>query len=387
MPGERQETPVNSIPEQETSPTGALPGGSPDQRALIEMHRSIARRLLREGSPARAFSELVRATRSTPMTERLASALAGIALRAGAVPSAITLLNQGIDEADGADRSGVRRVLARLLRRHDDLESAREQLTVLLAELPEDRRARTVLNALLEREERWDELDASLDKETRQAISKGALRRASRSALRRARLWSERLAHPARAALRYGQAAQLAEQGADFESAFLLRLLWLRMLHKSNAPDRAIAEAIDLSIAAGEKVGKADRARQLIAELGLGQRSRLTLTELEAPLDAVSAEPAPEAKPRRNSTQVELMKVAEEAEQHGRKPENRRAAARGHRRGPRPRCAPPAGGALHRPRRLARAGRLLPRRGRQGPQEHPRRLAGEAGRAARVGAR
>lgn len=323
MPGERQETPVDAKPELDTSPaaTPIAPGG--DAHALVSMHRSIANRLLKEGSPARAYSELVRATRATPMTGRLASALAGIALKASAVPSAITLLTQGVDEAEGGERAEIRRVLARLHRKHDDLEAAREQLAVLLAEKPTDRRARMVLNGLLEREERWDELDASLDKETRQAVSAGALRRASRSALRRARLWSERLSHPARAALRYGQAAGYAEQGGDHESAFLLRLLWLRMLHKSNAPDRAVSEAIEASVRAGDRVGKADRARQLIAELGIGQRSRLTLTELEAPLHDEGKEPTGQgaALERRNSTQVELMQVAEEAEKHGRKPE------------------------------------------------------------------
>jgi tetratricopeptide (TPR) repeat protein len=323
MPGERQETPVNVMPELDTSPAATPLAAGGDPNALVAMHRSIANRLLKEGSPSRAYSELVRATRATPMTGRLASALAGIAIKANAVPSAITLLGQGVDEAEGSERAEIRRVLARLHRKHDDLEAAREQLAVLLAEKPTDRRARMVLNGLLEREERWDELDASLDKETRQAVQAGALRRASRSALRRARLWSERLSHPARAALRYGQAAQYAEQGGDHESAFLLRLLWLRMLHKSNAPDRAIVEAIEASVRAGERVGKADRARQLIAELGIGPRARLTLTELEAPLHDEGKEPTSQGAPleRRNSTQVELMQVAEEAEKHGRKPE------------------------------------------------------------------
>src|SRR5207237_2918221 len=131
-----------------------------------------------------------------------------------------------------------------LHRRSADLEGARERLVVLLAEVPSDRRARFVLNALLEREERWDELDASLERETRENHRRGKLRSASRTALRRARLWAERLADPSRAALRYGQAAQYAAQAEDLESAFLLRLPWLRSLHQSQAPNNGLDEAI-----------------------------------------------------------------------------------------------------------------------------------------------
>ena len=50
--------------------------------------------------------------------------------------------DQGLDEVEGKERTGVRRALARLYRRSDDLELAREQLVVLLAENPTDRRAR-----------------------------------------------------------------------------------------------------------------------------------------------------------------------------------------------------------------------------------------------------
>ncbi len=294
-------------------------------RGVLEMHRAIANRLLREGAPARAFSELVRATREVPMSAHLAAALAHIALRAGTLSAAVTLLTQGLDEVDGQERAGVRHALARLYRRSDDLELAREQLVVLLAENPTDRRARLTLNALLEREERWDELDASLEKETREELRRGTLRRASRTALKRARLWGERLDNPARAALRYGQAAQFAEQGKDFESCFLLRLLWLRSLHKSNAPERAMTEAVDAAMRAGVRVGKVDRVRHMVTELQL-KGAAISLTDIAVPIVTEGKEPtAAEARsfrePRRNSTQIELMAVAAEAEKAGRKPE------------------------------------------------------------------
>ncbi len=325
-------TPLPEVPDRlETVRMDALSTAARDgNRGVLEMHRAIANRLLREGAPARAFSELVRATREVPMSARLAAALAHIALKAGTLSAAVTLLSQGLDEVEGAERIGVRHALARLYRRSDDLELAREQLVVLLAEHPTDRRARLTLNALLEREERWDELDASLEKETREELRRGTLRRASRTALKRARLWGERLDNPARAALRYGQAAQFAEQGQDFESCFLLRLLWLRSLHKSNAPDRAMTEAVEAAMRAGVRVGKADRVRHMVAELKLSAGAAATsqtdiavaiVTEGSEPTAAQARPLAGAQRPKRNSTQIELMAVAAEAEKSGRKPE------------------------------------------------------------------
>jgi hypothetical protein len=53
---------------------------------------------------------------------------------------------------------------------------------------------RAVLNALLERGRRWEELDASLEKETREAARKSHYKTASRAALRRARMAADRRA-------------------------------------------------------------------------------------------------------------------------------------------------------------------------------------------------
>jgi tetratricopeptide (TPR) repeat protein len=315
-------TPLPQLPDRlETVRMDALSeaarGGG---RGALEMHRAIANRLMKEGAPARAFTELVRATREVPMSAKLAAALAHIALKAGTLSAAVTLLTQGVEEVEGAERAGVRHALARLYRRSEQLEPAREQLVVLLAEAPADRRARSTLNALLEREERWEELDASLEKETREELRRGTLRRASRSALKRARLWGERLGNFNRAALRYGQAAGFAEQGQDFESAFLLRLLWLRSLQKSQAPERVLNEAIETATRAGERVGKADRVRHMVQELRLNSGA---VTEVAVEIVSEGArhtgeEPVPA---RRNSTQDELMAVAAEAERQGRKSE------------------------------------------------------------------
>ncbi|MBK7862790.1 MAG: tetratricopeptide repeat protein [Archangiaceae bacterium] len=299
MPGERHETetelPAQVDPRGETESVIQVPeSGVPDEAHLvIGMHLAIAARLLREGSAARAFSELVRAARATPLTARLAASLARVALLANTTSAAVTIISDAVTDAEEEERSGILRALARLHRRTDDLEAARERLVVLLAEAPYDRRARFVLNALLEREERWDELDASLERETRENHRRGKLRSASRTALRRARLWGERLNDPSRAALRYGQAAQYAAQAEDLESAFLLRLLWLRALHQSQAPKNVIDEAIDLSLDAGDAVGRGDRVQALVHELGL--------------------KPVPREHPRserRRSTQLELMQVA-----------------------------------------------------------------------------
>lgn len=308
MPGERQETetelPAVDAP-LETSPLTQVPeGGMPEEtRLMVGMHLSIAARLLREGSPARAFSELVRATRESPLTARLAASLARVALLANTSAAAVTIIADAVTDADEEERAGILRALARLHRRANDLEAARERLVVLLAEAPGDRRARFVLNALLEREERWDELDASLERETRENHRRGKLRSASRTALKRARLWAERLHDPSRAALRYGQSAQYAAQAEDLESAFLLRLLWLRSLHQSQAPKNVLDEAIDLALDAGDAVGRADRVEALVKELGLRA----------APKKEHAVE-------RRHSTQVELIAVAEAVKTQG-KPE------------------------------------------------------------------
>jgi tetratricopeptide (TPR) repeat protein len=275
-----------------------------EAHGVLTMHRRIAYRLLREGHPARALTELVRASREVPMTALLGRTLGYLALRAGTPAPAITLLTQGLEECEPEERLGLLRALARLLRRTGERERARELLVQVLAERPGDRRARRVLNALLEHDERWEELDASLEKETREALRRGTLKVASRTALRRARLWAERLRDPVRASLRYGQAAQYAEQARDLESAFLLRLLWVRSLHQSKAPPNAVEAAVQTALLTAEQVGHAERVRALVRELGI---------RLESPSDdvATSAEVTPADPAPRLSTQIELLAIAE----------------------------------------------------------------------------
>ncbi|MCA2979554.1 MAG: hypothetical protein INH37_14860, partial [Myxococcaceae bacterium] len=232
-------------------------------------HRLVARRLARAGQPEKALAELIRFSRESPMTPRTASALVTLALQTGRTSPILTLLNQGTEETDGVERVGVLRALARLLRRTGQHEAAIETLSMLLAEAAEDRRARLVLNALLEQHQRWEALDASLDKETRLLLKRRYFRAASRTALRRARLWSERLDDAPRAALRFGQAAQYAEQGHDPHSVFLLRMLWLRALVSADAPSRTIDEAAAVTVEAASRVGREARARAFLRELGV----------------------------------------------------------------------------------------------------------------------
>jgi tetratricopeptide (TPR) repeat protein len=250
-------------------------------------YRRIARRLLHSGQPDKALAELIRFSREQPMSARMASALATLALATKKTGPIFTVVTQGADEAEGRERLGVLRALARLQRRTEQEPAAIETLTTLLAEAAEDRRARLVLNALLERFERWDELDASLDKETRLLLRRRYFRAASRVTLRRARLWGERLREHARAALRYGQAAQYAEQGQDPHSAFLLRMLWLRALVHAEAPSRSIDEGVNVVLDAAERVGKEARARVFIRELGL------KVPSARLPQPPAAAAPAP----------------------------------------------------------------------------------------------
>lgn len=319
-------------------------------RGVVQMHVEIAARLTREGSALMGFQELVRASRVVPMNARLAAALTSIGLRAGTQAAAQVLISEGIDDSEGDERIDVLRQLARLSRRSGDLEKAQEVTATILAERSEDRRARAVLNALLARGQHWEELDASLDKQTRESLRRGKLKAASRSALRRARLWAETLDDPARAALRAMQAAQYAEQGKDLQSAFVLRLLWLRNLHRAKAPGRALEEAARVVLSLGDRVGQRASAQSLVDELGLSSQdstdsgdrtvNSVDTTPFVGTTNSVSGEtPTNTPAPRRHSTQLELMAVAQAAEAVGRKPEAAAILAVAVREGPDPRAA------------------------------------------------
>lgn len=314
-------------------------------RGVVAMHLQIAARLSREGSPLQGFQELVRASRAVPMNARLAAALVSASLKAGTQAAARRLISEGVDDSEGDERLDVLRQLARLARRTGDLDTSLEVLSALLAERVEDRRARAVLNALLARQQRWEELDASLEKETRELLRRKQLKGASRSALRRARLWAETLDDPARAALRAMQAAQYAEQAKDLHSAFLLRLLWLRNLHRATAPGRALEEAARLVLSLGHRVGQSASAQALVEELGIGpgwgEERTVNSVETSPVVDVINSNSGetPTPKPRRRSTQLELVAVAQAAEKVGRTPEAAAIFAAAVREGPDPQAA------------------------------------------------
>ncbi|MDQ3262501.1 MAG: hypothetical protein M3Y59_02400 [Myxococcota bacterium] len=275
MTGQRQDRtggPVK-LPEavgDETLQADAFPVGTTDSpEALIAVHRRTADRLLRDGSAQKAFSELVVASRSVPMNAALAAGLTFSSLRAGTESAAITLLISGVEDTDGADRIAVRRQLIRLLRRGQELEAAREQLVLILAEKPGDRRARRTLTLLLAVEKRWEELDASLEKETREALKAHRLRAAARATLQRARVWADHLDNPAHAAIRFAQAAQYLEQEQQFQPALEIRLQWLESLSRANAPRGAVEEALKATVEAGARVGEEERVRATAKRLGL----------------------------------------------------------------------------------------------------------------------
>ena len=334
--------------ESRVEPASAQDAYLHQVRSVVQMHLDIASRLSREGSPLQGFQELVRASRAVPMNARLAAALVALGLKAGTPAVAMVLISESLDDAQGEERLDVLRQLVRVARRSGDLEKAQEVTATILAERSEDRRARAVLNALLARRQRWDELDASLDKETCESLRRGKLRAASRSALRRARLWAETLDDPARAALRAMQAAQYAEQGKDLQSAFVLRLLWLRNLHRAKAPGRALEEASRVVLRLGDRVGQRPSAQSLIDELGLDQGTdsgdrhvnSVDTTPVVSTVNSTSGEVTPAGPPpRRHSTQLELMAVAQAAEAVGRKPEAAAIFAAAVREGPDPRAA------------------------------------------------
>ena len=119
--------------------------GAPDP---VERHRKSAALLLAEGQAARAFGELVRASRALPMTPRLAAVLVTFSLRAGTEAAAIALLSSALSTARGDTRRAVRLQLARVLRRVDQVPRALEALQALVDEAPGDHRARRLRDAL-----------------------------------------------------------------------------------------------------------------------------------------------------------------------------------------------------------------------------------------------
>jgi tetratricopeptide (TPR) repeat protein len=264
-----------------------IPELKPD---VIEMHRDIAFRLKREGRLAQAFTELVRACRLAPMTAQLAASLVHLALLSRAIGPARTLLKDALNDADRNEHRGIRRQLARLLRRAGDRESAREYLVELLAEVPGDRRARAALNAILVSEERWEELDVSLERATREALRLGALMRASKEASQRGRLWGEQRGDHSRAALRFMQASQYAEQSNHLESAYAYRKQWVVSLHRSKAPKRALDDAMKQTLALATRIGLEAPARTFVNDLSAPPRTMVSLEAL-TPVEAVPSVP------------------------------------------------------------------------------------------------
>jgi hypothetical protein len=240
-----------------------------DVRSAILRHRLMAQQSWSEGDFSRAFAQLVMAAREAPLTARLASELVRMALKVDAIGPASALLSDASTDADWTERVGIRRALARLYRKSNRLEAAREQLATLLAEQPTHRIARRVLNALLEAEQRWEELDASLEKEARERVRAGKPLAAAKVTHHRARVLAQGLQDAARAALRLSQAAQWAASGNDFEHAFVLRMEWLKMLHQSKAPPRQLEEAFEMALDVGETVGRLTRVEALGRQLGL----------------------------------------------------------------------------------------------------------------------
>ncbi|MCE9669483.1 hypothetical protein LY474_16860 [Myxococcus stipitatus] len=114
----------------------------------VERHFRSAVRLWREGSAARAFGELARASRALPMSARLAASLVRFSRLAGTEAAAITLLEASLATSTTDVQHAVRRQLARVLRRVEQFPRAIATLEPLLVESPEDRRARRVLQVL-----------------------------------------------------------------------------------------------------------------------------------------------------------------------------------------------------------------------------------------------
>ncbi|MBN9687879.1 MULTISPECIES: hypothetical protein [unclassified Corallococcus] len=122
-----------------------------DVRGAVARICQDAARLLQEGQAARAYSGLVSASRSLPMTPQLAAVLVRCALKAGTERAVITLLDAAMVTERGEVRREVRRQLSRVLRRTGQEARAAAVLNGLLMDSPDDARARFVLDVLRER--------------------------------------------------------------------------------------------------------------------------------------------------------------------------------------------------------------------------------------------
>jgi hypothetical protein len=213
-PGARQET----LAVEPHAPRAEVHG-------KVKQHLQVVSRLLAERQAPQAFGELVRASRSLPMTRRLAAALVTVSLRAGTEAAAITLLAAALDKVEGMVRRDVRRQLARVLRRADHLPRAIEVLEALLASFPGDHGARRDLQVLLERTGRWEALSASLEGEALESFKRGEFARAARAARWRARVQAEQMRSLARAGESYGQAANYLEMMGVADGDFTVRLV------------------------------------------------------------------------------------------------------------------------------------------------------------------
>jgi tetratricopeptide (TPR) repeat protein len=245
---------------------GAVPG---DVRGKVEGHLQVAARLLRERQAAKAFGELVRASRSLAMTRRLAAALVTVSLKAGTEAAAITLLTGAIEKLVGTARRDVQRQLARVLRRVEQLPRALEALESLLAAFPDDSRSRRVYQELLHRTGKWEALVNSLEHEAQEAFTRGEYARAARATRWRARVQAEQMRNLARAAESYGKAATYLEQMEDADGAFSMRLDGLRVLHSSGASEAVLTAAASVVMSAAARLGRDEQAREVMEELGL----------------------------------------------------------------------------------------------------------------------
>ncbi|MBL9038400.1 MAG: tetratricopeptide repeat protein, partial [Archangium sp.] len=300
----------------------------PAPQRAFDAQRARISKLVRDGQGSAAWAELQHAAKHMALSGPVVTTLGRAAVVAKRVGAMLTWLEPRLDGLDGETRLAVLRALARTRRKAGDVDGARATLERALAEWPDDRRARAVLNALLARDERWSELDRSLEREVKDALRRGAFATASRAALRRARVWGERLHNPARAALRYAQAAEYAERAGTVERAFLLRLLEVRNLYVSRASTRAIGLAGSVVTRLGERLGALERTKAVLKELhgAHGDTASRRVTDPDVPVfDTESPERAAtvEAMPAVTSPQAQdaLFAVASAVDGATRSPE------------------------------------------------------------------
>ncbi len=215
----------------------------PDPEVALSLHRRVAEKLLADGSPARAFAELLRAIPGLPIDDAYVCELVRLGRKAAKEAELAAALESAVEAASPSRRPSLRRRAARLYRRLGKLAQAREHLEKALAEDPSDIRARRELIRTCVKERNFALAAGNLEIEAAETGGLGRYRAAFRASVSLARLLGEELGDRAGAARAWGAAGESASRALLLDSALCARALGAQALSAGGAEGEALAAA------------------------------------------------------------------------------------------------------------------------------------------------